>query len=438
MPPREVEVTSPPEHPLRRFELQYKKQPWIRRQVTSFLGSPPLRPQDRLPPSLPGYKYIVLIFADLAIAVAAGFLAYICLSFLIDALQPPSCSCYFYFAGLTLISGVVLDRMLRHPRRVHEERIQDRSEIEALIVECLGVTERWIEFGNNQYERPKNHPHLKSRILLEVDRLTAAGPQSWTEYEVLSLSQNLVAFLTPGEVIAQSRSMLAEIEDYANDSAYRYEMRNLDRIRDQIESGIQRIQKHRDDQQDLTGANNNPSNDVAIDDSADELRAALVDLYEHLAGYQREWAHGSALIRALVTCGSTSVLMLTAMGTLPWYYFQVRMPLEMYNWALLGAAGSITSLLLSYYKYRIVEIGNTEGKQELLRAALAATLGTIAGLITYAIAWFGVIDGPIIPVVYSPDPKHIAGSIAAAIGAGFVFESVFERLKLKSQDVYGQ
>jgi multisubunit Na+/H+ antiporter MnhB subunit len=232
--------------------------------------------------------------------------------------------------------------------------------------------------------------------------------------------------------------MLAEIEDYANDSAYRYEMRNLDRIRDQIESGIQRIQKHRDDQQDLTGANNNPSNDVAIDDSADELRAALVDLYEHLAGYQREWAHGSALIRALVTCGSTSVLMLTAMGTLPWYYFQVRMPLEMYNWALLGAAGSITSLLLSYYKYRIVEIGNTEGKQELLRAALAATLGTIAGLITYAIAWFGVIDGPIIPVVYSPDPKHIAGSIAAAIGAGFVFESVFERLKLKSQDVYGQ
>jgi hypothetical protein len=76
-----------------------------------------------------------------------------------------------------------------------------------------------------------------------------------------------------------------------------------------------------------------------------------------------------------------------------------------------------------------VEVGNTEGKQELLRATLAGVLGFVAGLVSFSIVWFDLIDGKIVPNITSQEPSQIAGSIVAAIGAGFVFESVFEKLK---------
>jgi hypothetical protein len=311
--------------------------------------------------------------------------------------------------------------------------LEDRSEVEALMVEGRGVRlHSWELSKESQHNRPQDFEHLKGRLFKEIERLERKGPHAWTEYQVVPLFQMLVDFLPPEDVIARTRTLLAELEDYASDSAFRYESRNFERLKDAVDSATLKIdnaeqevrRKNKQESDEMTAADR-----ATLFDSAQVLRAELSDMYDHLAGYQLEWAHGSALIRGLLVCGAVAVVVFLGLGTMPWYYFSRIRPLELFDWAYLGAAGSITSLLLTYYKYRLVEVGNTEGKQELLRATLAGVLGFVAGLVSFSIVWFDLIDGKIVPNITSQEPSQIAGSIVAAIGAGFVFESVFEKLK---------
>lgn len=327
---------------------------------------------------------------------------------------------WFYIAFASLLMSLILDRTLRHNARVHDSRLRDRSEVEALIFE-VGAIEPRLSTG--EITRPHEYDVKSKRIIQEVVRLREIGISAWTEYQVLQVDQLLVDFMKIEDLIIGAESCLADLEDYAVDALYKYETRHFDRLKDAIEESIRLL---RDSQ---------GSSKIDRDDQSETLRAQLKDLLEHIAGYRKYWAEGSAVIKGLITCGAVAVLVFLAMGLLPVLYLpNERWELTLFNWGFLGATGSVSGVLLSFYKSNLVEVGDTEGKHEVWHAAIGAILGFVAGILTYSMLKSGMIDGLIVPDFDSAGAvdkklKDIALSIIWAVGGGFLFENVFDRLR---------
>ena len=77
-----------------------------------------------------------------------------------------------------------------------------------------------------------------------------------------------------------------------------------------------------------------------------------------------------------------------------------------------------------------MEIGNTAGRKELWRTILGSALGLLAGVLTFAMISGGLLPaGPVVPDVGNLEPKNVGLSIVWAIGSGYSFERVFDRLR---------
>lgn len=366
------------------------------------------------PPELPCWKRVVLCFIYVGGLFASLYLVnqFCCylvqfspIYFCLLKFSPSICGTYIAFAFLIIV--LPIDRFIRRRLIVHNARLEDRSEVEATIVEAETVEPRLLN-----PVRPEDYDKKKKDLDKEVERLRKLGPKGWTEYQVLSLNQMLVDFLGEDDLIARSQLSLADLKEYAEGDAYRYDIEQYYEWSTRINEAIEEIKKS----EETAGEKR--------DDATEPLRANLRTLLEHVSAYGLNWAEGSALLRSLMICGVTAIPIFLAMGILPF-----TGKLDLFNWAFLGISGSLTAVLLEIRKSNLVEVGNTDGKKELWRAVLGSVLGLVAGILSYAMISGGIFNGAVFPNLDSDSMKDIGLSIVCAFGAGLSFEYIFGRMR---------
>ena len=363
------------------------------------------RPKDRLPPELTPWRKAFLIAADIIFIIALLFLVWLCAMSLYNPAILPSCICWPYVALAVLLGTLFVDRFLRHKLSMHDARLVDRSEVETLIVDSHNL-QNGAGLPDDEFKSEKEY------IEGEIQRLESLGPEGWTELQVLSLSQLRVDHLKIRDLVSEANSSIAEIEDYAEDSAYRYDERRAEEWRNTINPLVNIIE------------------DSDVNDKREgaekRLRSAQKSLLEHIAYYQKNWAEGSKIIGTLMVRSVLAALVLLAAGVMPIFYPGARQ-LQFYNWAFLGASGAIAASLLALHNSDLPEVGNTEGKQALRRAVIGATLGVFAGVLVYAAITGGLLKGPVFTNTEKPMSDILP--VFWGIVSGIIFERVFERIK---------
>lgn len=391
-------------------------------------GGPKLR-KDLFPPKLSWWEKATLWISYTALILMSLYLMdQLCLQRI-----TASSVCGTYIAFGVVLSMLLIDRLVRHRLFVHKARLEDPSEIEALIVEAKTVERRLTD-----PEKPHNYDEKKDQLEKEVTRLQEeVSNRGWTEYQVLSLNQMLVDFLKVDDLIARAQLNLAELEEYAEDSAYRYDRDQYYSWQKRIEEIIEEIDKATEQKDGDTAKSDEfaehsvdcqSAKDVARDNVAEPLRAALRTLLDHVASYRASWSEGSAIVRGLLTCGVVAIPLLLAMGLLPRLHPGGDQTLGILNWGILGIIGSIAAVLRDVRMSDPIEIGNTAGKKELWRAVVGAALALLAGVLTYATISGGLLSGHAVPKVDDTSLPNISLSIIWAVGAGFSFERVFGRM----------
>ena len=365
--------------------------------------------EERFPPEHSIMELIYLAVADFCFLGGIVFAVDQLMIGVFSTLQNSTSWAYIGF-GVALF-GLVADRYLRHDVAVHKARVQDQSEIRAWIIEANNI----IQDDDSKAQTAPTR--LKSeQVAAEVNRLDILGPYGWTEYQVLSLFQMLVDFLDVDRLKARAKSNLAVLDDYAGDSAFRYDYALFYKWEERIEGAIQAIDQAKDQSN---------SNGPAVQ----RLKAELKELLEHVADYNASWGEGSAIIRDLIIGGTIGAIFSLIMGLIPVLHPAGEATLGLLHWGFLGVCGSLTALLRYFYKSNRVEVGNTEGKNELWRAVIGSTLGFVAGVVIYSIIAGELLSGNAVP---NPDfslPMDIALSVVWALGSGMFFEGVYERLR---------
>jgi hypothetical protein len=329
--------------------------------------------------------------------------------------------CLTYIALAFLGAVLIIDRVIRHKIVEHNARLEDRSEVEAMFVEAETVQPRLIE----PRKLPEDFERLKDDLQREVIRLKELGPKGWTDYQVLSISQMLIDFWKVDDLKAQVQSLLADLGEYAEDSAYRMDWQQYNRWEVRINEAIDEIDKIKEKKEDIE------NREEKQDDAAERLRAETRSLLEYVASYKANWAEGSAVVRALTIVGVAILPVLLAMGVLPLIHPGIcEKNLSIFNWGLLGIAGANTGVLLSLRKSDLVEVGNTEGKKEVRRAILGVGLGLVAGILLYSMIAGELMKGSMFfPNLELPMLRDKGLSIFWGIVSGFSFEWVFERIR---------
>ena len=365
------------------------------------------RPKDRLPPESTRLEKVILFLADAIFIVALAFLAWLCVTYFTDPELLPSCICWAYLGLVALLVGLFVDRYLRHERNVYEARLFDRSEVESFIDDSRNV-KNYSDLPEEEFET------RKEEFETQINQLEKVGPAGWTELKVLLLNQMLVDHLKGVDLVAEARLSLAEIEDYAEDSAYRYDERRAEEWRSLINKAIKDVEE--------------ATSDVQKKESGEKLRSNQKALLEHLAYYRKNWAEGSKMVGALMVCSVAAALVLLAAGVLPILY-PGEQNLHIYNWAFLGASGALAAGLLALHKSDLPEVGNTEGRQEIRRGVIGTTLGAFAGVLVYAAIKGGLLSGS----AFTSQENSISNTLAVFWGivSGVLFEQVFERIRSK-------
>ena len=156
------------------------------------------------------------------------------------------------------------------------------------------------------------------------------------------------------------------------------------------------------------------------------LEADLRMLLETLADYDKNWAVGSEMLRALLIVISVTVPIFLLMGIAP-LLLPSPSDLGFIHWAMLGAAGSLTAVLRKLYLRNKVDVGETEGKNELYQAIEGAVLGLVSGLLIYTMIIGGLVSGPIMPDAELTETSDVYLSVFWAFMTGFTFEYFFDR-----------
>jgi len=368
--------------------------------------------KDKFPPQLSYGERLVLYalcYPFFFVIPVAYLIEQFCLGYL------PCSLCWTYVAFASVLVGVLIDRNMRQKLSFHEARLEDESEIKALILEARSVEPRLSD-----PEKPNNYTEQKKELQDRADSLEKNGPREWTEYQVLPLDLLNVDFLKENDLKSRVRSTLSELEDYAEDSTYRYEWNQYFKWQGRIDQAIDKIGEQ--DDEDLE----------ARDERASTLRAELKMLLEYLANSQMNWSEGSVRTRNLMIFGVIAIPVFIIMGLLPILHPCDNGTLIILNWGLLGISGSLTAVLLDLRKSDLVEVGNTEGKKEVRRAILGATLGFVAAVLAYSMISGGMLTGIIVPDLKSVDGRslEVVGlSVVWAITSGFSFERIFDRVR---------
>ena len=379
-------------------------------------------PEFHLPPARSPWQVALLWLGRVVGLGALGYIGDFCFQFFNGMLEPTGCTNCLYVALTLVLSGLIVEYIVRHKERVHKKRVVDRSEVEWLIQEAKSFAR-----GSNDGEDQEDLPKKRERLKQEVKRLKRdLGPQGWTEYQVLTLDCLLSEFWVPAELKARSLSSLAELKEYANGAAFSYDVNLYYDWESRIRSHIQDLEEYESkkaDDQDCS----------SMKLSVSSLRAKLRSLLEHIANYQANWARGSTIVSSIRICGSVGVVVFLLMGILPILLNFRATPilnLGILNWGFLGIAGAMAGVLLGLRNTDEVEVGNTEGEKELWRAVLGIPLGLLSGVLIFAALKGGLIkSGSVVPNLEKPELSDLALSVVWAVVSGLGLEKVFERVR---------
>ena len=325
------------------------------------------------------------------------------------------CRCLAYSGLVMGLASFVVWRYLQHDALAHQGRLMDEGEVKGSIVDAKTVEPRLRD-----PRRPEGFEEKKGNLDNEIERLEAIGKENWTEYEVLSLNQMLVDFLKPSDLVSTTDSVMDDLDDYASNSKYRYDHEYYTKWKERVDKAKKKIGN---------------TTEIDTDDECEDLRAVLKTMYEHVADFNYNWAQGSALILDLLVVNAVAIPVLLTLGAVPVIHSSDPGTLDFMNWAMLGAAGALTGSLLSLHKSDEVEVGNTEGKQEIRRALSGAALGLVAGALTFGVIAGELINGNTVPKVgVTPlTGTDIGLSLIWGVASGFSFERVFERVRTATE-----
>ncbi|MDE0317861.1 MAG: hypothetical protein OXM61_23525, partial [Candidatus Poribacteria bacterium] len=237
------------------------------------------------------------------------------------------------------------------------------------------------------------------------------GPSTWTEYRVFTVEQAMVKVLPVKDLISRTHAGLDDLKEYNERRSDIEEKRYFEDQAERINQAIDEVEKS--------------------EETKDNLRAELRMLLEIVAYYDKNWAIGSEILRELLIAIAFTVPIFLFIGIAPTVLpsqDSSGSALGFVNWAFFGVAGSLTAVLRKLYLGSKVEVGLTEGKNELYQALKGAILGLVSGVMVYAMLKGGFVEnGKIVPDVYSNDPKDIGLSIFWAFITGFMFENFFDK-----------
>lgn len=371
-------------------------------------------------------KCLLLWLARLILVASVAYFVFFCLDLLFAWEVLPACSYCTYVALAGFLAALVCDFLVRHKSRVRKARIEDRSEIEALIREAQLVLDE--NAGENLSEL---HEKKQAFLEKEVQRLQQLGPSKWTEYRVLTLDSLLIDFLSCVELKARARSSLADLKEYADGTAFSYDVQHYYDWEKRIESNIAKIDE-------WEGKKESNKQRKALKRYIETLRANLQSLLEHVANYEANWSEGSSVLSGIQICGSAAVVVFLVMGILPVSEHvgldqAPPVTLGILNWGFLGASGAVASVLIGLRNSNLVEVGTTKGKKELWRMVLGAPLGFLSGVLVLSIIQGGLIQPEINDLTKVNEWAEIYRSIALSVGAGMALETVFQRVRAATE-----
>lgn len=293
-----------------------------------------------------------------------------------------------YLAPILLFIFTAFDRIVRHARKVHIARLEDSSEVERL-------------FHDSALREEQSNSLITS--------LRGVGSDGWIDYEILPLRQLIVENANPSRLVPMAKTILSELEEYADDPKYRYDQELYERWKKQIQAAIEGYER------DLENIN-----------GVQSLRSVICAAYEHLVDYEMKWAQGSVMVASLFISVAVGTIVTAFCGLLPFIYFQRE--LGIMNWAVLGASGGLMAVLWTLWNSDETEVGNTEGRKEIARAVGGGALGVMGGFIVYGAAAAGLLPTTLAPKLDSHALPDIGKALIWAIFAGFFIELVVDNI----------
>ena len=128
----------------------------------------------------------------------------------------PENPCYTYLALTSSLAVILLIFLINYKKRVYIARLEDFSEVEALLIEAETVEKRLPN-------KPEGFEKKEAEIKKEATRLRALGEIKWIDYQILSLNVMLVDFLKFEDLKARARSSLTDLAEYCHNTADRFE-----------------------------------------------------------------------------------------------------------------------------------------------------------------------------------------------------------------------
>ncbi len=212
------------------------------------------RHEEMFPPKLLKKEWVTLIISYIAFALALLYVVEQFCSIHILSWLPDSwltwcrlflerifgpCVWGTYIALGVVITALLIRCVIKHRFSVQKARLEDRSVVDAMIVEAETVEPRLTD----PEKKPENFDKKKEDLEEEASRLRDISSRGWTEYQVLSLNQMLVDFLKVDDLIASTQLSLTELKDYAEDSARRYDWEQCYQWDEKIDEAINEIKK---------------------------------------------------------------------------------------------------------------------------------------------------------------------------------------------------
>ncbi len=394
------------------------------------------------PPELECWQKAIFwfsVFAVIGIPVALAIAAFFCPEWLqgVCIETGRSLGTFILVSGVTLAfpMGIIAILWVRYRIVIHVEQVQDRSTVESLLEQaCTAAC--LLESTESEKDQGIEKAKYADAIRTEVQRLRQVGPDGWTYNQTLHLGLLLVDALdSEEEARAEAELALTQLADYVEDSSAPFDMRQYNKWDERLKI--------------IT----NPKSSVEYwrlkhcSESTEDHKSRLLELgkyrlkalKDYITDIESDWATGSVILRNLKYSSIATILAFLLVAFFPviatWCTSSGNPEFGWFEWGLLGSVGALLSVLHKQQKYDIVELGNTEGQIEFWRAFAGGCLGLVAGLIAYALIRAGVVSGRLFPsfcegvVQECGEDSSLYLSLIWAIGAGFGFEKIFDRVK---------
>ena len=343
--------------------------------------------------------------------------------------------CLTYIALILAPLAWLVHFKIWQKKKVNKLRLEDPSEVKALIVEAETTEPRLAEKEGKPDYSGKELVKLKK----EAKRLGKLGDKNWEEYQILPLKVMLVDFLKPDDLKARAKSSLEKLREYRESMADQFGEDHFEEWSNSINNGCRKINeiKKGDDEHDKEFIRRK-------NEASESLRGKLRMLLRHVTDFDKNWAEGTAIINSLMLFVVIALPHLFAIGILPFFYkcpYFMDGNLPILNMAVLGVCGSLAAVLMRFYRmYKsdvtLLEIGDTKGRNQLTLAILGTALGLVAGILIYAMVAGKLLDGDLFPNF--PPENHfedVARAIFWGIASGFSFELIFNRMgSISSQE----